>query len=200
MAQLDFYANKQDMFDVIDYMFELSPMRLFEATSRVDQEIIEFKSSKELSDYLKLQENHYGVFVRGFWESVSNQPESRRIKLNPEIGNFKYDFNGAGVFQLIQGRPHDLAENSLNLSRFSHWNEKGALQRANYSDDEITGVNWAEFKSLSGKLHRHIRNKMVRAKLFKRPILNGAYSDLEKGGKLFGQPGVYSLSSVEVES
>jgi hypothetical protein len=53
VAQLDFYANRQDMFDVIDYMFDLSPMRLFEANSIVDQEIMEFKSSKELSDYLK---------------------------------------------------------------------------------------------------------------------------------------------------
>jgi len=200
VAQLDFYANRQDMFDVIDYMFDLSPMRLFEATSKVDQEIMEFKSSKELSDYHKRQGKHYPVFVRGYWESVTEQPESRRIKLNPAIGNFRYDFNGAGVFQLLQGRPHDLAENSLNLSCFSHWNEKGALQRARYSDNDIMRVNWAEFKSLSGKLHRHIRNNMFRAKLFKRPILNGAYSDLEKGGKLFGQPDVYSLSSVEIES
>lgn len=200
MAQLDFYANRQDMFDIIDHMFDLSPMRLFEANSRVDQEIVEFKSSRELSNYLKLQENHYGVFVRGYWESVTVKPKSRRINLNPSIGNFKYDFNGAGVFQLLQGRPHDLAENSLNLSCFSHWNEKGALQRANYADDDIMGVNWAEFKKLSGKLHRHLRNKMFKAKLFKLPILNGAYSDLENGGKLFGQPGVYSLGSVEIES
>ena len=97
-------------------------------------------------------------------------------------------------------RDSDLADNALNLSCFSHWNEKGARQRANYSDKDLNEVNWGEFKSLSGKLHRHLRNKMFHAKLFKRPILQGAYSDLKNGGKLFGQPGIYSWGAVEIES
>ncbi|GHB61676.1 hypothetical protein GCM10008107_08230 [Psychrosphaera saromensis] len=41
---------------------------------------------------------------------------------------------------------------------------------------------------------------MFKAKLFKRPILQGAYFELEQGGKLFGQPGIYALGSVEIES
>lgn len=200
MAQLDFYANSSDILDIIDYMFELSPMRLFEAYSRKDHEIREFKSSREILESSHINDNHGGIFVRGWWDAVTSKPNIRRISLNPSIGKFRYSLEGVGAFQLLQGRPHDLAENALNLSCFSHWSEKGALQKANYSDNDVMEVNWNEFKSLSGKLHRHLRNKMFQAKLFKQPILKGVYSDLEKGGKLYGQPGVYSINSDEIES
>jgi hypothetical protein len=200
VAQLDFYANSSDILEVIDYMFELSPMRLFEAYSRIDHEIREFKSSKDILASSHMNDNHGGIFVRGWWEPVTSKPFVKTFDLKPNIGKHRQSLEGVGTFQLLQGRPHDLADNALNLSRFTHWDEKGALQRSNFSDNDVGEVNWAEFKSLSGKLHRHLRNKMSQAKLFKRPILKGAYSDLENGSKLFGQPGVYTLGSVEIES
>jgi len=200
VAQLDFYANSSDVLEVIDYMFELSPMKLFEAYSRIDHEIREFKSSKDILASSHIDDNHGGIFVRGWWESVTSNPFVKTFDLNSNIGKYRQSLEGVGTFQLLQGRPHDLADNALNLSSFIHWNEKGAHQRANYSDSDVLEVNWAEFKSLSSKLHRQLRNKMVQAKLFKRPILKGAYSDLENGGRLFGQPGVYSLGCVEIES
>lgn len=181
-------------------MFELSPLKLFEAYSRVDYEIREFKSSKDILASSHIEDNHGGIFVRGWWESVTSNPFVRTINLNPNIGKYRQTLEGVGTFQLLQGRPHNLADNALNPSCFSHWNEKGAFQRASYSDKDVDEVNWAEFKRLSGKLHRHLRDKMFQAKLFKRPILQGACSDLKNGGKLFGQPGVYSWGAVEIES
>ncbi|MCA0902212.1 hypothetical protein [Microbulbifer agarilyticus] len=200
MAQLDFYANSSDIIEVIDYMFDLSPMKLFEAYSRKDHEIREFKSSKDILESSHIEDNHGGVFVRGWWESVTSKPHIKKFGLNPSVGEFRESVEGVGTFQLLQGRPHDLADNALKLSSFTHWTEKGAFQRANYSDEEVCEVNWKEFKSLSGKLHRHIRNSLFQAKLFKRPILKGAHLDLENGGTLFGQPGVYTIGSKEIES
>jgi hypothetical protein len=200
VAQLDFYANSSDVLEVIDYMFELSPMKLFEAYSLIDHGMREFKSSKDILASSHIEDNHGGIFVRGWWESVTSNPFVKTVDLNPSIGKYRQSLEGVGTFQLLQGRPHDLVDNALNLSRFTHWNEKGALQRANYSDNDVLEVNWAEFKSLSGKLHRHLRNQMFKAKLFKRPILKGAYSDLQNGSKLFGQPEIYSWDSAEIES
>ena len=199
MAQLDFYANSSDIIEVIDYMFELSPMRLFEAYSHTDHDIREFKSSSDILMSSHIEDNHGGIFVRGWWESVTSTPFVKTFKLSPNIGKYRQSLEGVGTFQLIQGRPHDLVENALSLSRFTHWDERGARQGAHFSEGDINEVNWNEFKSLSGKLHRHLRNKMFHAKLFKRPILKGAYSELKNGGKLFGQPGVYCLGSVEIE-
>jgi hypothetical protein len=200
VAQLDFYANSSDILEVIDYMFELSPMRLFEAHSRKDHEIREFKASSEILASSHIEDNHGGIFVRGWWESVTSNHFVKTIELNPNIGKYRQTLEGVGTFQLLQGRPHDLAENALNLSRFSHWSEKDAYQDSNFSNNDVDEVDWSKFKSLSGKLHRHLRNKMFKAKLFKRPILKGAYFELEQCGKLFGQPGVYTLDSVEIES
>jgi hypothetical protein len=200
VAQLDFYANSSDVLEVIDYMFELSPMKLFEAYSLIDHGMREFKSSKDILAFSHIEDNHGGIFVRGWWESVNSNPFVKTVDLNPSIGKYRQSLEGVGTFQLLQGRLHDLVDNALNLSRFTHWNEKDALQRANYSDNDVLEVNWAEFKSLSGKLHRHLRNQMFKAKLFKRPILKGAYSDLQNGSKLFGQPEIYSWDSAEIES
>jgi hypothetical protein len=200
VAQLDFYANSSDVLEVIDYMFELSPMKLFEAYSLIDHGMREFKSSKDILASSHIEDNHGGIFVRGWWESVTSNPFVKTVDLNPSIGKYRQSLEGVGTFQLLQGRLHDLVDNALNLSRFTHWNEKDALQRANYSDNDVLEVNWAEFKSLSGKLHRHLRNQMFKAKLFKRPILKGAYSDLQNGSKLFGQPEIYSWDSAEIES
>lgn len=180
MAQLDFYANSSDILQLIDYMFELSPMRLFEAYSRHDCEIREFKSSKDIVKCSHIDDNHGCIFVRGWWGSVTSTPCASKFALNPAIGNFRYSLEGVGTFQLLQGKPHTLADNASSLSRFTHWNEKGALQRANYSEGYIMDVNWQEFKSLSGKVQRHVRNKMACAKLFNRPILAGAYTELTK--------------------
>ena len=198
MAQLDFYANSSDILEVIDFMFELSPMRLFEAYSSPDCEIREFKSSKEILESSHIEDNHGGIFVRGWWESVTSKSYVKKIELNPSVKKFRYSLEGVATFQLIQGRPHDLAENSLNLSSFTHWNEKGAIQGSNEPDADIMEVNWKKFKSLSSKLHRHVRNKLPQAILFNRPILSGAYNSLENGGKLFGQPGVYTINSEEL--
>ena len=143
MAQLDFYANSSDIIHVIDYMFELSPMRLFEAYSRVDHEIREFKSGKDVLESSHIEDNHGGIFVRGWWDSVTSSPYVKRFDLNPTVGRFRESLEGVGTFQLLQGRSHDLADNALNLSCFTHWNEKGAFQRANCSDSDISEVNWA---------------------------------------------------------
>jgi hypothetical protein len=200
VAQLDFYADSSDILEVIDYMFELSPLRLFEAYSRNDHKIREFKSSKDILVSSHIEDNHGGVFVRGWWESVTSTPFVETFDLNPNIGKYRQSLEGVGIFQLLQGRPKDSAKNELDLSSFNHWNHKGALQRAHFSDNDINEVNWTEFKSLSGKLNRHVKNKMSKAKLFSRPVLQGAYSDLENGGSLFGHPGVFSLGSLEIES
>ena len=200
MAQLDFYANSSDIITVIDYMFELAPMKLYEAYSRKNHEIREFSSTKDLLQSSHIEDNHGRIFVRGWWGSVTANTYVRRFNLNPTIGNFRESLEGLGTFQIIQGGPHNLADNALALTHITHWNEKGALQRANCAYSEIAEVNWQEFKRLSGKLNRHIKNKVSTAKLFKRPILEGAYLDLINGGKLFGYPGIFAIDSSEIDS
>ncbi len=65
MAQLDFYANSSDIITVIDYMFELAPMKLYEAYSRKDHEIREFSSTKDLLQSSHIEDNQAEFLFEG---------------------------------------------------------------------------------------------------------------------------------------
>lgn len=199
MAQLDFYGTQEDIIELIDFMFLKSPMRLFEAYSKKDSEIREFFSGQDILESTHIKDNHGCIFVRGWWESVATKPSVKRIDLNPDVGKFRYTLEGVGTFQILQGDIKNTSKNSMKLSSFSHWNEAGAKERANCSDEEILDVNWKEFRRLSGIVHRHVRNKMNAAKLKNTPILSGAFSFLKQGGKLWGPSQKHSIDSNEIQ-
>ncbi len=144
-----------------------------------------YTNSADILASSHIEDNHGELFVRGWWKSVTSTPFVKTFKLDPNVGKYYQSLEAMETFQFIQGRPHDLVENALNLRRFTHWNEKGVRQGAHFAESDINKVNWDGFKSLSDNIHRHLRNRMFHARLFKRPILKGAYSDLKTGGKLF---------------
>jgi hypothetical protein len=195
MAQLNFYATTEDVVAVIDFMFSLGTLELYEAYSRKDAEIRKFSSAAEIVGSGHIEENHGGVFVRGAWASVTRGLKVRRFSLNPSVGSFRHEVVGVGVFQLIQGRPHDLAQESLDRSIFSHWNEAGARQRSAFDRVELDEVNWAELRRLSGKVHRQVRDSLSVARVPTGHVMPGAYRWVQEGGKLFGYPTLISVGS-----
>ncbi len=198
MAQLDFYATTDDVLQLIDFMFSIAPLELYEAYSKKDSDIRRFSTAAEIVKSGHIQENHGGIFVRGAWGTVTRVLKIRRFKLNPDVGLFRHEVTGVGTFQLIQGRPHDLAQGSLDRSIFSHWNEAGARQRAAFAQHELDEVNWTEFRRLSGKVHREVRNSFAVARIPTGHIMTGAYEFLKGGGKLFGYPTLVSITSPEL--
>lgn len=198
MAQLDFYATADDVLQLIDFMFSIGPLELYEAYSNIDADIRRFSSVAEIVKSGHIEENHGGIFVRGSWGTVTGDLKIRRFKLNPDVGLFRHAVTGVGTFQITQGRPHDLAHGALDRSVFSHWNEAGARQRAAFAQEEIDEVNWAEFRRLSGKVHREVRNSFAVARIPTGHIMSGAYELLRGGGKLFGYPTLVSIESPEL--
>ncbi len=49
MPNIDFYALDRDFTAVLDYVFEQSGCRVFESSSRLGEELVEFKSTADLS-------------------------------------------------------------------------------------------------------------------------------------------------------
>ena len=74
--------------------------------------------------------------------------------------------------QFAQGR---IENGMLHSSSFSHWNEAGALQRSALPTEDI---DWTAMRSLSGRIHRHVRNKLAVAKLYSASVLPAAYEAL----------------------
>jgi hypothetical protein len=83
----------------------------------------------------------------------------------------------------------------MDRSVFSHWNEAGARQRAVTTIEELNEVKWKTLRTLSGKVHRHVRDKMSVARLNYAYVLPGALTYLENGGTFFGYPEIVSISS-----
>lgn len=198
MAQLDFYATAEDMVDVIDLMFSLAEMRLYEAYSAVDKPIREFKNGREILSSGHLDDNHGAVFVRGWWCSVTSQPFVREFRLNPGLGTSRFELCGVAAFQLLMGRFQSDSSKALQRSTFTHWNEAGARQRSSYSDADVDAVDWKEFHRLSSIVHRRVRGPMSRASLHRVPILKGAFGLLESGSQFWGYPGIFDRTSEQV--
>ncbi len=77
--------------------------------------------------------------------------------------------------QFEQGR---IESGLLHFSSFSHWNEAGALQRSALPTEDI---DWPAMRLISGKIHRHVRNKLAVAKLYSASVLPRAYEALGPG-------------------
>jgi len=198
VAQLNFYATTDDLLGIIDFMFSVGDLELYEAYSAKDADIRQFTSADEVVKSNHIQGNHGGIFVRGAWRTVTGALRIRRFPLNPDVGQFRHEVTGVGTFQLIQGRPMHLAEGSLDRSMFSHWNEAGARRRATFAKSELDEVNWAEFARLSRKVHREVRVSLAVARIPSGHIMQGAFELLRAGGQLFGYPSRVSIASPEL--
>ncbi len=199
MAQLNFYATAEDVVDLVNFMFSIARMKLYEAYSRVDGDIRSFECGEDILRSGHIDDNHGRVFIRGWWESVTRNPRVEKFNLKPDVGGFRHVVEGVGTFQITQGWRKDLPGRPLDRSIFSHWNEAGARQRATCTDEDLNEVDWNEFRSLSGKVHRHVRNRISVAKLNQAHILPGAMAYLENGGRLFGYPMMIDIASSAVQ-
>ena len=198
MSQLDFYGTNEDVVNIVDFMFSISPMKLYESYSPIDSDIFEFNSGKDIIESSHLSRSHNRILVTGWWETVTKLPAVERYKLNPSVGSFRHTIKGVATFCINQEGFNDLSENSMKRNTIIHWDEAGARDGAYCSEDGLDEINWKEFRRLSGKLHRHVKNKMGVAKLGRAVILPGAWEYLQRGGKLWGYPGVFDANSQEI--
>ncbi|ALO42788.1 hypothetical protein [Pseudoalteromonas phenolica] len=174
MAQVDFFASDDDFIDLVDWLLTETDFKIFEAYSRIDHDIRQIVTAKDLVDLANERKN--SSFLLRFWSpSVTNEPVFKSIKLNPNIGKFRTSLEGAGVIQLEHGR---VENNRIFNSTLSHWNEAGAKAKCMYPTDV---VDWKKLRSISGQLNRHIKNKLAHAKVGSAPVLKGAIKQIDSG-------------------
>lgn len=198
MAQLDFFALQSDVEDVLEFVFDQTDCRVFEAYSRPGHELREFSTLAELrsSDFLSI--NHGRYFLRLLSRSVGVDPIIREFTLT-KTGEFRQEINSPGVFQIVEGNRVDAVGGALRCSTFGHWNEAGAKQRSSYPDDQLEAVDWKMLRRISGQIQRHIKNKLAVAKLRTWPILPAAFDALNDSLTFWAGPGVVDRSSDHLE-
>lgn len=174
MAQLDFFGLDEDFYSLMQFVFSETDLIVYEAYSRIDHEIRRLSSADDLRSIA--HERKGGCFLLRSWSpTVTNSPIFRTFALRPEIGGHRTLLEGSGLMQFAQGR---IENGLLHSSSFSHWNEAGALQRSALPTEDI---DWHAMRLISGRIHRHVRNKLAVAKLYSASVLPGAYEALGPG-------------------
>jgi hypothetical protein len=171
MAQLDFFGLDEDIYNLMHFVFSETDLVVYEAYSRVDADIRRVSTVDDLRA-IATERKSGGFLLRAWSPAVTSSPVFKTHKLVPEIGGRRTTLEGTGIMQFQQGR---IENHHLHFSCFSHWNEAGALQRSAYPTDDI---DWSAMRLISGRIHRHVRNKLATARLYSASVLPHAYEAL----------------------
>lgn len=161
----NFLANHEDKIRIFDFIFESTDLQVFDLSSEYSQEVWRYRNIAEIISRFDLENGGQFAVTLLLWSpSFGGKVVFRKINLNPascEGHTFRYATSGLGLIQLYLG---GCQKNSLHHSTIGHFNERGALGRAD-SDKELTEVkswNWKVIVSTSGRLRRHIHKIAVR--------------------------------------
>ncbi len=199
MAQLDFYAVREDIRGLLHFIFEETDVRVFEEYSEYDRELREFRSYHDLATAFELGTDPYGKgchIILGLWsptvtsEVQVSRTDLKRTKRFPH--DFRYHLSGIGLLRLHLGGRY---QNVITDSYFGHWNEAGARQR---SGGNAEAVDWRVLSRISGRIQRHIRGRMAAAKINSRPILRAAFAEVEAGAELYHGYTTFRAGSPEI--
>lgn len=189
MANLDFYADADDLRDLFRFLFTETDLVAFESSSQFDCELRQFRSLSSLEAAFEI--GTYRVAYLQLWSpSVMRQPIVRRVELTGVPGHsFRYSVEGCGLIQLYLS---GLQDGAIHHTHYGHWNEAGARERSIHSADDC---DWRALGKISGRIQRRIRGPLAVAKLRSRPVLNHAFMAVQRGAGLWFGPDIHRADS-----
>lgn len=201
MSSLSFFASTDDLRELIRFVFDETDLRVFEAYSRVNHELREFRNLEELDRERPTDSSHGRLHLRMFSPSVTQGPEIVEFELTESAGGgVRRKVEDPSQIQIVQQGVREVAAGeALFPSDIANWNEKGAYQRSAYPDEQLEQIDWRELERLSRRLIYRIRKKMAVAKFNGQPILPDVYRQMENGLKLWCSASLVDLQSDKVE-
>jgi hypothetical protein len=183
----DFFANKEDKIEVIEFILKNTDLRIFDSYSEPESEIMEYKTIEDFNSKLNI-ENEIDLHFQLWNKSFGRDIEFERIELNPKYCNgkkYRFASRGFGLIQLYFGK---LEKNVLSKSHIGHFNEKGAkkLENIRNRNEKTKDWNWIEISKNSRKLQYEISQKLAVKKVNSYGILKGAESLQNKKVTLWG--------------
>lgn len=106
MANLDFFATKNDQIKLLDFIFSETNFRVFQLYSDFDRELEEYKSTQEIDQKHSLGFDKFGNGQHctfQLWSpTIMEELEVRKISLNKDTGHmFRYELEGFALVQLF---------------------------------------------------------------------------------------------------
>ncbi len=180
MANLDFFAARDDQIAIIEFILAETDFRIFETASAFGEPLKAFRSIAELDAVARLGTDKHGngtAHLLQLWSpSVMKKLEIERIKLDPKTcrgHTFRESIGGWALVQLYLGGVHGRA---ITKSHIGHNSETRARNWGNKG-----GVDWAALKKLSNRLRYHVSRRLAVAKAPGRPVLPAAHALVKQG-------------------
>lgn len=186
----DFFANKSDKLNLLDFIFKETDLKVFDLASPYGQEVSEYKSTDEIASKFDLENGGQSSVTFQLWaQRFGGDILFRKIDLNPKScggHTFRYSTDGWGLIQLYFGGQKD---GVLFHSHIGHFNEKGALkwEDTNQFNGRTDKWNWKEIEQTSRKLKNNLHNKTAIRKIGSYGVLPGADNLSKNGIKFWGE-------------
>jgi hypothetical protein len=200
VASHHFYATRDDLHELLEFVYSQTDSRVFEAYSRINHEAREFRSLDDLRQQDPAAASHGKLHLRLCSPSVTTGPTFSRFELKAEVGGgYRVSVEDPSIIRIVEGGIRkDIAQAPLYWTEIASWNEAGARQRSLYSKAELDRIDWRELARLSNRIWRFIKDKLGVASLGPRPILRHTFSAMECGLKLWRGPGLVEAGSPEI--
>jgi hypothetical protein len=177
MPNCDFYALKEDCYEVLEFIFAQPGWALYELYSEWDKPVRAFDSVASVRDAFPVvqEATHFRLYA----PTMRGGVQYRRIDLNPGAvpgASFRYSTEGWGLIQVYFG---DLRDRQLSNSHTNHNTEIRARNWSATSSElgDVEEWDWPGVAKVSGRLVRYI-HKLGVSKYGSRPVLPGAHRSL----------------------
>ncbi|WP_147277164.1 hypothetical protein [Runella aurantiaca] len=172
----DFFANKTDILEILDFLFNETDLQVYDLGSPFGKEICEYKTFKEISSKFDFGIDQFGTTFQLWTPRHGGKPVFRRIVLDPKRCDghtFRYATEGWGLIQLYFG---GLKNEILKRSHIGHFNESRALKNESSTTvyGKVSDWDWQEIQRTSRKLKYQLQNKMAIRKIGSFGVLPGA--------------------------
>jgi hypothetical protein len=184
VALLKFFADRDDSLEVLRFIFAETDARVFEPSSRYDQELREFRNLEEILEAFDIGRDLHGSsfnHLLSLWApSVMPKPQIERVPLTIPGYRFWYHLRGTGLFHLNLG---GICERVLTASKITAFSEKGAFEKSlvKPGPDE---VDWKQHGQLSRKLNYHTQRRLKAASVRGGAVHKGAWALAQSGFQL----------------
>ncbi len=172
--QYDFYAYKNDIKQILDFIFNELGLQLYDCYSEIGKAIIEYKNADDFFLHNDMSNKRSFDTLCLYHSKFGSQPTMRKISLNS--GKIRYAMEGVNIIHLNFGV---LEKEGLQLSFLLYHSKKSALKHND--QDIVSQVNWEEIAGVVRKLKYFINKKLTVKKMGKYPILNDANQLAESG-------------------
>jgi hypothetical protein len=184
MVTCNFYAAREDMITVLDFVFEQPGASLVELASRHDLPLRRFSSTAEVESAFALGVED--VLLLMYASSMGAPILERHVRFDrryvPDAVG-RTDAMGWGLIQVYLRRRRG---DSLCRSRIGNRSQRSARRYEPVLFDELGSVDawdWAEIERISSRVARFIRRTAV-AKLEQWPVMPRAATAAEQGARL----------------